>query len=105
MIVGTNYSDAWTDLGKRKARLLFLILGFIPGVVFISYIFNLFRSSTTKDFGLIAISWIFAILLAVGHLGGFKCPRCKQLFFIGGWSGYNMMTSKCLNCGLPVNEE
>lgn len=50
---------------------------------------------------IVAGIWMAWFLVCGACLGVISCPRCKGLLFVGKTS-LNLLTSECLQCGLPL---
>jgi len=84
-------------LHKRNIALLSMLL-FVPFIGVTDYLFDLkMITLTAAILAFIIIGWQ---LLVVNFT---KCPRCHKYFF---WSKLwaNGFSSKCMNCGLGVEE-
>ena len=81
----------WKEYSKRKAIFFFAVIVFFV----CSWI-------GTRTIGLPIVGFVvgvFVVLCAAIYLVKFKCPRCHNSFVLNGAYG-NVLTSKCLNCGL-----
>ena len=88
--------NAWDSYRNRRAVLVCLFVGYLPGAIVISFVF----AANKKPEVLVipfALAWIVAYVLAGHWIAYFPCPRCGMPFFYKRWM-YAPWSKKCLHC-------
>lgn len=98
-----TYKDTWTDLKFRTRLFWFALIGYIPVTLIVGYpLSKIFHSE--KAMVAVAVCWLVLFAVSGIYLHGFKCPRCRKLFFkkklMFNFGVYNLFGVKCPNCGL-----
>jgi hypothetical protein len=95
----SDYIEQWKELRKRERLFWGLLLGYIPGVIVLSYFLKgSFQSE--KAFEVVAVLWLLFCAIAGIRLNKFPCPRCGSPFFYKRWF-HNPYAKRCLHCELP----
>jgi hypothetical protein len=87
------YSAQWRDLKLRTGLFYLCSLGGFLLMVLVMYAFG--------DKSIYAVPiWFFAFFGSGYHRARFKCPRCKESFFMNGPHFLNYLKGRCMHCGL-----
>ena len=91
--------ELWLDLKRRFKVLWFLLLGALPGVFLLGYLFN---NLLEEDAALpvVALLWFAATAWAGHRVANFACPRCGKAFY-ESWIFFKMLRRDCAHCHLP----
>ena len=83
----STVSTGINDLGLARLKglrrtAIRLIMAYLPlGLLF--FVARVYKT------GMLLLMEILALtLLTLWHLRSIECPKCGQLFFVGGWRGY-----------------
>ena len=91
-----EYDEAWKDLRLRRS----VFLCVVPAALLVFVVDRVGEPFVEAVFW---CAWISALVLAGAWVTAFSCPRCRDLF-TWMWLGSNPFTSRCLHCGLRVDE-
>lgn len=93
-----SVDESWLVLKSQFRVLWFLLLGALPGVFLLAYLFGaLFKQDSALPG--IALIWTAVTAWAGVRVAGFACPRCGKAFF-ENWYFFKMLRSHCAHCGL-----
>jgi hypothetical protein len=96
--LGGRYEQQWLEYKKRRALFMFVFVGYGASVAVISYLTqNL--SYNHKLTNILGFSWFLFMIVAIGRLQVWRCPRCGERFFMKSY-WHNLFASRCLHCGL-----
>ena len=94
--------ELWLGLKRRYRVLWFLLLGALPCVFLLGYVFGaLFKEDAALP--VVALLWLAATAWAGLRVAGFACPRCGKAFF-ESWYFFKMLRRNCAHCNLPRDE-
>lgn len=97
-ISGNSYEQQWLEYRKRRALFMFVFVGYGAIVAFISYLTqNLTYSHKLTN--ILGFTWFLFMIVAIGRLQVWRCPRCGERFFMK-FFWHNIFASRCLHCGL-----
>jgi predicted Zn finger-like uncharacterized protein len=105
----TSVADP-TFRGRRLrmgARALFWlgVLGFVAPLPVVYWFPTIYDGIRTNVFWWWAAPWFAIVVLSGLYLHNAKCPRCQNRFAVrNDGLRWNDFTSKCLNCGLHLND-
>jgi hypothetical protein len=88
---------AWDSYRNRRAILVGLAVGYLPGAIVISFISGVMKKPAAALVTPFALVWMVAYLLACRCFANFPCPRCGMPFFYRRWI-YAPWTKECLHC-------
>jgi hypothetical protein len=92
------YEDAWKDLHARRTAGVWVLAALVP--VYLLYLLE--RSVQSSITHLLWYVWLAALSIVGVRIQLFRCPRCQYTFT---WRAlWNPFTSKCLHCGLRIDE-
>jgi len=97
-----SYEKGWGDLRQRTRQFWFSFIGCILVPFIIGLPLERLFESSTPILVVSVLSLVFFFKYGMNLLM-FKCPRCQSNFFskkLDAYSGYNIFSRKCLNCGL-----
>jgi hypothetical protein len=97
-ISGNRYEQQWLEYKRRRDLFLFVFVVYGVMVGVISYLTQgwIHNHELTNVLG---FSWFLLMIITVGRLQVWRCPRCGERFFMKSvW--HNLFTSRCLHCGL-----
>jgi hypothetical protein len=96
-----NYEDQWRDLHRRIRLFWFVFLGGGVGVA-LSGIALDHLSPSLANYAVpwIGGGWLAAFAAAGVYRSTFRCPRCRNLFFLWGRGWNNPYSQKCAHCGV-----
>src|SRR5687768_9461943 len=93
-----DYELAWAELRRRRRALLTAILSLLLWPLLVSLVRGLL-GLTLGDW--LPLSTLLILFAATGFTAlryhFFKCPRCRQAYFMNGIFG-NSLTRHCLHC-------
>ncbi len=75
---------AWDDFQKRRAILMFSLVGYLPVGLFVSLLSKAFSGSESIVIPL-ALGWMIAFAVAIDRFAHFPCPRCCGPILYSGW--------------------
>lgn len=94
-----DYTSEWEDYSRRVRWFFgswlggFAVVGLLAAVLGRLAIAGLVLT-------ILAVAWIALFIVLAVRLQLFKCPRCRQKFFMA-FSHYNPFARRCVHCGLP----
>ena len=93
-----SYEQPWLEYKRRRDFFLFVFVGYGVIVGVVSYLTQglVYNHKLTNVLG---FSWFLLVLVAMGRLQVWHCPRCGERFFMKSF-WHNIFTSRCLHCGL-----
>jgi len=100
--MGSNpeYVRSWRDLRRREFLFWFFVISYVPGILLIIVLVNLFSLDMPEHMGM-----YFSAVWLVGFSGSdlyrqnFRCPRCGRFFF-GRFRFLEPYARNCVNCNL-----
>jgi hypothetical protein len=101
--MASEYAAAWRDLRRCERTFFVVFITFAPGVLTLSWAFGILLGPHDDGPALvIAILWAaVGGIVAIRH-GLFRCPRCRQPFFVTRLGFSNPLSRRCLHCKLPI---
>ena len=77
-----TYQRSWRDLRRRELLFWFFVLSYVPGILLIIVIANIFEHDLPEHMGMyFSGAWLAGFAGASFHRQNFRCPRCHQFFF------------------------
>lgn len=109
LIEPTDYSNAWRDLALRWCANVAVFVGFVPFVAIAHFVVAWAlpaANSAKQDLVVMVAAFVWgAVFIATGiRLSVFRCPRCKELFFIRAGHGWHIFRRSCIHCGLRIGQ-
>jgi hypothetical protein len=105
MPIEPDYSVAWRDLAQRRLMMWVLLLGYVPGVALLCFLFAHYEPGLCTR---IAMVWMLLMGVAIARAAWFRCPRCHGLFCFApdhaNRGGNSIYAQQCARCGLPIDD-
>src|SRR6516165_10426558 len=77
-----KYLRAWRDLRRRELLFWFFVLSYVPGILLIIVVVNVFEHDAPEHIGIyFSAAWLAGFVGTSLYRQNFRCPRCHQLFF------------------------
>jgi hypothetical protein len=77
-----QYLTSWRDLRRRELLFWFFVLSYVPGILLIIVIVNVFEHDFPEHLGMyFSVAWLAGFAGASLYRQSFRCPRCHQFFF------------------------
>ena len=95
-----SYRKQWVVYRKRRWRLLFISIGFIPGVLF-AHGLSIYLFNSAVFTYVVAILWILAEVISWLYVIFWECPRYAKSYFTSWPYGGNVWARKYVRCKLP----
>ena len=96
-----NSPSTWNDYRIRRALLLSVLIGSIPGAMFVSAVSDALLGPNRLMFPPGVLVWIIAYPIAGTWFSNFPCPRCGLPFSHSGWVYASPWTTSCIHCSWP----
>jgi hypothetical protein len=96
-----EYLQSWRDLRGRERLFWFFVLGYVPAVLLIIAVINVFGREISEHIGAyFSAAWLAGFGGASLYRQNFRCPRCHQFFF-RRFKLLEPYARQCVNCNLP----
>ena len=77
-----QYLTSWRDLRRRELLFWFFVLSYVPGILLIIVIVNVFEHDVPEHIGMyFSGAWLAGFAVASLYRQSFRCPRCHRFFF------------------------
>jgi hypothetical protein len=99
-----TYAESWRQYKKLRNRVLFVLLSPIIFYLLVGILVTLTLAPKNFmiEYGMLFWwLWIIAFLIVTYRLGAWICPNCKKAFLSYKTHRINLLTNKCVHCGLP----
>ena len=95
-----QYLTSWRDLRRREFLFWFFVLSYVPGILLIIVIVNVFEHDLPEHIGMyFSGAWLAGFAGASFYRQNFRCPRCHQFFF-RRFMFVDPQSRSCVNCNL-----
>ena len=95
-----TYQRSWRDLRRRELLFWFFVLSYVPGILLIIVLVNVFEHDLPEHLGMyFSGAWLAGFAGASFHRQNFRCPRCHQFFF-RRFMFVDPESRSCVNCNL-----
>ncbi len=95
-----KYVRGWQDLRCREAVFWFFVLSYVPGILLIIPLVNVFNHDVPEHIGTyFSAAWLAGFTGAGIYRQNFRCPRCHHFFF-RRFRLLEPYARNCLNCNL-----
>jgi hypothetical protein len=95
-----QYLTSWRDLRRRELLFWFFVLSYVPGILLIIIIVNVFEHDAPEHIGMyFSGAWLVGFAGASFYRQNFRCPRCHQFFF-RRFMLVDPQSPSCVNCNL-----
>ena len=95
-----NYLRSWRDLRRRELLFWFFVLSYVPGVLLIFVVVNLFDHDALEHIGIyFSGAWLAGFVGTSLYRQNFRCPRCRRSFF-RRFRFIEPYARNCVNCNL-----
>lgn len=90
------------DIRHKRGLIWFWVLTYIPAVWLVRHTIH----SNVVD-ALVVLIWAVGFIRSIAQGMFCRCPRCGGLYFSthGSPTIWNLLASKCMQCGLPLKPE
>ena len=92
-----DYEAGLAEIRRRRLIRRVLLLLFLPAMLLAR---NAIRTTLQAQ---LALAWVFASVWINNWVRFTRCPRCGELFHVGGKSRWTGWSRTCVNCGLPLH--
>jgi hypothetical protein len=100
MRTNLKYLRSWRDLRRREFLFWFFVLSYVPGILLIIVIADVFRHDVPEHIGMyFSVVWLTGFVAASLYRQNFRCPRCHHFFF-RRFRLVEPHARNCLNCDL-----
>src|SRR6266404_2381794 len=98
MRTDSEYSRSWHDLRRRELLFWFFVLSYVPGILLIIFVVNVFEHDLPEHIGTyFSGAWLAGFAAASFYRQNFRCPRCHQFFF-RRFIVVDPQSRSCVNC-------
>ena len=95
-----QYLTSWRDLRRRELLFWFFVLSYVPGILLIIIIVNVFEHDLPEHIGMyFSAAWLAGFAGTSFYRQSFRCPRCHQFFF-RRFMFVDPQSRSCVNCNL-----
>jgi hypothetical protein len=95
-----QYRTSWRDLRRRELLFWFFVLSYVPGILLIIVVVNVFEHDLPEHIGMyFSGAWLAGFAGASFYRQNFRCPRCHQYFF-RRLMLVDPESRSCVNCNL-----
>jgi len=95
-----TYQRSWRHLRRRELLFWFFVLSYVPGILLIIVIANVFAHDLPEHIGMyFSGAWLAGFAAASFYRQNFRCPRCHQFFF-RRFMFVDPESRSCVNCNL-----
>ena len=95
-----NYLRSWRDLRRRELLFWFFVLSYVPGILLIIVVVNLFDHNALEHIGIyFSAAWLAGFVGTGLYRQNFRCPRCRRFFF-RRFRFIEPYARNCVNCNL-----
>ena len=100
MWADAQYRRSWRDLRRRELLFWFFVLSYVPGILLIIVIVNIFEHDLPEHIGMyFSAAWLVGFAGTGFYRQNFRCPRCHQFFF-RRFMLDDPQSRSCVNCNL-----
>jgi hypothetical protein len=95
-----KYLRAWRDLRRRELLFWFFVLSYVPGILLIIVVVNVFEHDAPEHIGIyFSAAWLTGFVGTSLYRQNFRCPRCHQFFF-RRYMLVDPYSRSCVHCNL-----
>jgi hypothetical protein len=100
MCADPEYLRSWRDLRSRELLFWFFVLSYVPGILLIIIVVNVFNHDVPEHIGIyFSGAWLAGFLGTSLYCQNFRCPRCRNFFF-RRFRFVEPYARNCVNCNL-----
>jgi hypothetical protein len=82
MCADPEYLRSWRDLRRRELLFWFFVLSYVPGILLIIFVVNVFYHDVPEHMGMyFSVAWLVGFVATSLYRQNFRCPRCRHFFF------------------------
>ena len=97
-----QYLTSWRDLRRRELLFWFFVLSYVPGILLIVIVVNVFEHDLPEHMGMyFSAAWLAGFAWTNFYRQNFRCPRCHQFFF-RRFMFVDPQSRSCVNCNLDL---
>ena len=95
-----QYLTSWRDLRRRELLFWFFVLSYVPGILLIIIIVNVFEHDAPEHIGIyFSSAWLAGFVGTSLYRQNFRCPRCHRFFF-RRYMLVDPYSRNCVHCNL-----
>jgi hypothetical protein len=95
-----KYLRAWRDLRRRELLFWFFVLSYVPGILLIIVVVNVFEHDAPEHIGIyFSSAWLAGFVGTSLYRQNFRCPRCHRFFF-RRYMLVDPYSRNCVHCNL-----
>jgi hypothetical protein len=95
-----KYLRSWRDLRRRDLLFWFFVLSYVPGILLIIVVVNVFEHDAPEHIGIyFSAAWLTGFVGTSLYRQNFRCPRCHQFFF-RRYMVVDPYSRSCVHCNL-----
>jgi hypothetical protein len=83
MCADPEYLRSWRDLRRRELLFWFFVLSYVPGILLIIFVVNVFYHDVPEHMGMyFSVAWLVGFVATSLYRQNFRCSRCRHFFFV-----------------------